>query len=276
LRSPTSWTSLRFNNPPRVDLTVFRLITWMEKLGDFCILSWDVIVRIFFKPLSNMFPNFNKILKQIYRMGLESIPIVSLISVFIGMILSIQTAYQLQKFGATAYVGTLVSVSVVRELGPLLTAILLAGRIGAGITAELGSMVVSEEVTALRTMAINPRKYLLVPRNLALIISLPILTLMANILAILGGMFVSWQFLNVPPGQFYRLGVDALILKDLMTGFTKSIVFAFVIALIASYKGFNVRGGATAVGEATTQTVVLSIVYIIAADLVFTIIFYIL
>jgi len=251
-----------------------RFVSVMEEFGRFCQLSWDVLSRSFLRPVNNVIPNLPKIVRQVHRMGVESIPIVSLISIFIGMILSLQSAYQLGKFGATPYVGSLVSVSVIRELGPLLTAILLAGRIGAGITAELGSMVVSEEVTALRTMAINPRKYLLVPRNWAFVISLPILTLIANLLACLGGIGVSWLFLNIPPGQFYRISVDALVLKDFLTGFSKSIIFALIIVLIASYKGFNVRGGATAVGKATTETVVLSIVYIIVADLVFTILFY--
>lgn len=237
-------------------------------------LAGDLLRRSLLSPVANLVPNLTRITKQVHRMGIESIPIVALISIFIGMILSLQTAYQLEKFGATVYVSSLVSVSVIRELGPLLTAILVAGRIGAGITAELGSMVVSEEVTALRTMAIDPRKYLLVPRTVALLIALPILTLMADALACLGGMAISWQFLNIAPAQFYRTGLDALVLKDVLTGVAKSIIFAFIIGAIACYKGLTVSGGATAVGEATTDTVVLSIIYIIVADLIFTVLFY--
>lgn len=207
-------------------------------------------------------------------MGVESIPIVTLISIFLGMILALQTAYQLEKFGATIYVSSLVSVSVIRELGPLLTAILIAGRIGAGITAELGSMVVADEITALDTMAIDPEEFLLVPRQSALVVSLPLLTIIANALACLGGMGIAWAYLDIPMAQYYRVAMEAVLMKDFLTGLTKSVVFAFLIAMISCYKGFTVTGGAQGVGRSTTQTVVLSIVYIILADLVFTVLFY--
>lgn len=253
---------------------LLRLRRSIEQFGRFCLLSWDVLRRSFLMPLLGVLPDTSKLNHQMYRMGVGSVPIVALISVFIGVILSLQTAYQLEKFGATMYVSSLVSVSIVRELGPLLTAILVAGRIGAGITAELGSMVVANEITALRTMAINPRQYLLVPRNVALLVCLPALTLMADALACAGGMGVSWAFLGIPVGQFYRIGLDALVMRDFVAGFVKSVVFALIIALISCFKGFTVTGGATGVGQSTTSTVVLSIVFIILADLVFTVLFF--
>lgn len=246
------------------------LIFRLELLGDFWLFSWDLFKKSFLSPIKVIANSTREIAKQIYRIGIESLPIVFLISGFIGMILAIQTAYQLEKFGATAYVSSLVTVSVVRELGPLLTAILISGRIGAGITAELGSMVVNEEITAYETMAIDPKEFLLVPRFVALVVSLPILTLFADILAFLGGMLISGAFLAIPVNQYYSVGMEALIIKDVATGLFKSVVFGFIIALIACYKGFRVRGGAVAVGTSTTQTVVHSIVWIIVADLFLT------
>lgn len=251
-----------------------QFLTRFERFGRYCLLSWDVLRRSLVSPIVSFQTHYPKILSQLYRMGVQSFAVVALISIFLGMILSLQTAYQLQQFGATAYVGSLVTVSVVRELGPLLTAILIAGRVGAGITAELGSMVVHDEITALNTMAINPREFLLVPRQVALVIGLPILTLIANALAIGGGMILSWSYLGIPMSQFYRIGQTSIVLADLATGFTKSVVFAILIATISCYKGFSVRGGASEVGKATTETVVLSIVYIIFADLIFTFLFY--
>jgi phospholipid/cholesterol/gamma-HCH transport system permease protein len=244
------------------------------RFGRFCILSGEIFDRGVLRAFRGQFPRASEVARFVHRMGVGSVPIVSLICMFIGMILAMQTAYQLAKFGATLYVASLVSVSVVRELGPLITAILVSGRVGAGVAAELGTMSVSEEITALRMMALNPVRILLVPRVAGLLIALPILTLIGDAVAILGGLLIGWGYLHIPPELFYKIAVEGLVMRDFLTGFAKSVIFAVLIALIACYKGYSVRGGAVGVGTATTETVVSSIVAVIVADLLFTALFY--
>ncbi len=251
-----------------------RFVERVERFGRFCTLSGDIFDRGVIGGFRGQFPRISEIARFVYRMGVGSVPIVALICTFIGMILAMQTAYQLAKFGATLYVASLVSVSVVRELGPLITAILVSGRVGAGVAAELGTMAVSEEITALRMMALNPVRILLVPRAAGLVIALPILTLIGDAVAILGGLIIGWGYLHIPPQLFYKVAVEGLVMKDFLTGFVKSVIFAVLIGLIACYKGYSVRGGAVGVGTATTETVVVSIVAIIMADLLFTALFY--
>lgn len=251
-----------------------KLAEGLERFGRFCILSGDILQRGVLRPFCGEFTKLSEIIRMVHRMGVGSVPIVVLICSFVGMILAMQTAYQLAKFGATLYVASLVSVSVVRELGPLITAILVSGRVGAGVAAELGTMAVSEEITALRTMALNPVRILLVPRVAALIIALPVLTLIGDAVAILGGLVIGWAYLHLPPELFYKVAIEGLVMKDFLTGFAKSVIFAVLIGLIACYKGYTVRGGAVGVGAATTETVVTSIVAIIIADLLFTALFY--
>lgn len=251
-----------------------RFIEGMERFGRFCLLAGEIFHRGVVRPLRGEFAKLSEVVRCVYRMGIGSVPIVCLICSFVGMILAMQTAYQLAKFGATLYVASLVSVSVVRELGPLITAILVSGRVGAGVAAELGTMSVSEEITALRTMALNPVRILLVPRVAGLVISLPILTLIGDAVAILGGLVIGWAYLNLAPSLFYKVAIEGLVMKDFLTGFAKSVIFAVLIGLISCYKGYYVRGGAVGVGTATTETVVQSIVAIIIADLLFTALFY--
>lgn len=254
--------------------TATRTAAAIEQFGRFCILSGDILQRGIIRPFRGEFPKIREVVRFVYRMGIGSVPIVVLICSFVGMILAMQTAYQLAKFGATLYVASLVSVSVVRELGPLITAILVSGRVGAGVAAELGTMAVADEITALRMMALHPVRILLVPRVIGLVIALPILTLIGDAVAILGGLVIGWAYLSLPPELFYKVAVDGLVMKDFLTGFAKSVIFASLIGLIACYKGYSVRGGAVGVGTATTDTVVMSIVSIILADLLFTALFY--
>lgn len=251
-----------------------RIEEGVTQFGRFCILAGDIVSRSVIRPFRGEFAKISEVVRFIYRMGVGSVPIVALICSFVGMILAMQTAYQLAKFGATLYVASLVSVSVVRELGPLITAILVSGRVGAGVAAELGTMAVSEEITALRTMALNPVRILLVPRLIGLMVALPILTLIGDAVAIGGGLVIGWGYLHLSPQLFYKVAIDGLLIKDFLTGFAKSVIFAFLIGLIACYKGYSVRGGAVGVGTATTETVVMSIVAIIIADLLFTALFY--
>ena len=211
---------------------------------------------------------------QVVAMGVDSVPIICLVGASVGMVLALQAAYQLKQFGAVMYTGSLVSVSMARELGPLIAAIVVAGRVGARIAAELGTMRAQEEVDALTTMAIDPVRYLVLPRCLSLFLVLPCLTLIADSIGMAGGFLIGTTSLGIEPYLYLEKNFDALVLKDLYTGLLKSAVFAWIVGIVSCYQGLAVEGGAEEVGRATTQAVVNSIVLIILADCFFTAIFY--
>lgn len=221
-------------------------------------------------------PPFKKerIFEQVKKAGYDSLPIVSLIGLFIGMILALQTAVLMQRLGSEMYIASIVALSLVRELGPVITALVVAGRVGAAITAEIGSMQVTEQVDALQTLATNPIKYLVVPRFLALSLMLPILTLYADILGILGGWLICVYRLRISSSLYLNITFDALLFKDLFTGLAKTVFFGMIIAFVSCYEGFNVEGGAEGVGKATRRAVVSTFILIIAADCFFTALFY--
>jgi phospholipid/cholesterol/gamma-HCH transport system permease protein len=208
------------------------------------------------------------------RIGVNSVPIVGIISFFVGLIIAMQAAYQLARFGATIYVADLVGVSVTRELGPLITAIIIAGRSGSAIAAEIGTMKVSEEIDALSTMALNPIGFLIVPRTLAMIVVVPCLTILSDFLGIAGGFVLAVFNLKLPFIAYFNQTATAILFKDFLTGLVKSFFFAIIIAQIGAYQGFSVQGGAEGVGKSTTASVVSSIFLIIVADLVFTMLFF--
>ena len=225
-------------------------------------------------PLKGKGLRWKSTVDQMVLIGVNSIPIVMVICFFVGLILAMQAAYQLERFGASIYVADLVGVSMTREMGPLLTAIIIAGRSGSAIAAEIGTMKVYEEIDALSTMGFNPTKFLVVPRLLALLIMLPCLTIIADLVGILGGFLLAVFSLNISFIRFLNQTVEALVMKDLITGLIKSLVFAVIIAKVGCYQGFSVKGGAEGVGKATTASVVTSIFLIILADLVCTMLFY--
>lgn len=212
--------------------------------------------------------------RQMVLMGVDSVPIICLVGASVGTVLALQAAYQLRQFGAVMYTGSLVSVSMARELGPLVAAIVIAGRVGARIAAELGTMKVQEEVDALTTMALNPIRFLVLPRCLALLFVLPCLTVIADAVGMLGGFLIGTLSLGIDSYLYLEKNFDALVLKDIYTGLAKSAAFALLIGLVSSYQGLAVEGGAEGVGRATTQAVVISIVLIIVTDSLFTAIFY--
>jgi phospholipid/cholesterol/gamma-HCH transport system permease protein len=211
---------------------------------------------------------------QTSKIGVDSLPIVFLTALFTGIVLALQGAYQMQKMDARAYIANLVSLSMCRELGPVLTALVVAGRIGAAITAELGTMRVTEQIDALETLATNPIKYLIVPRFVAIMIMLPLLTVYADIIGIVGGYLVGVFKLGIGSRMYINMTFEPLLIKDFITGVVKSIFFAGLIGIISCYQGFATEGGAEGVGRATTFSVVLSFILIIAADCVFTALFY--
>jgi phospholipid/cholesterol/gamma-HCH transport system permease protein len=186
------------------------------------------------------------------------------------MIMALQSAYQLRAYGALDLVSSLVAVSISRELAPLLAAIIVAGRFGSSIAAELGTMRVSNEIDALEVMGIDPTSFLVVPRLVALLLTLPCLTIFADLIGILGGMFVGVGVLDLGLGAYLEDTVDSLVLQDIYTGLVKSVAFAAIIGLVGCHQGLATRGGAEQVGRATTSAVVRSIVLVIFADLFVT------
>ena len=213
---------------------------------------------------------FDTILEQMNQIGVNSLSIVLLTSIFTGMVLALQTGYEMARFGSKMYVGSVVALSMIRELGPVLTALVVAGRVGSGITAELGSMQVTEQIDAMRALATNPIKKLVATRILATVVMLPFLTVVADTVGILGGFVISIANLNLN-FEFYRYTViDALTLTDLITGLIKPVVFGLIISLIGCYMGMTTKGGTRGVGRATTNSVVVSSILILASDFLLT------
>jgi|TARA_B110000495_G_scaffold203093_1_gene225407 phospholipid/cholesterol/gamma-HCH transport system permease protein len=211
---------------------------------------------------------------QIVRIGARSVGIICLVCSCIGLILAIQMAPPLATFGQTDKIANIVGVAVLRELGPLISAIVLTGFAGAAIAAELGSMVVGEEIEALESQALNPIRFLAVPRVLATIVSLVLLTIIGDVVAIATACIVSVELLGVPYELYEANTLMQISLSDFTTGLFKAAVFGMILASIACYNGFKVSGGAAGVGKATTDTVVQTVVSIVIADLIFTTIFY--
>jgi phospholipid/cholesterol/gamma-HCH transport system permease protein len=210
---------------------------------------------------------------HVMRSGVDAVPIVLLISFLIGLIMGFQAAIQLRQFGANIFVADLVGLAQVRELGPLMTAIIVAGRSGSAYAAEIGTMKVSEEVDALSTMGLDTTRFLLVPRVLALLVALPILTLMADAIGIFGGLVVGVGALDLTVTQYINESMRVIHLFDVFSGVIKSVVFAFLVAGVGCMRGFQVKGGAEGVGMATTSSVVSGIFLVILADSVFTVLF---
>ncbi|MFQ6048061.1 MAG: MlaE family ABC transporter permease [Phycisphaerae bacterium] len=215
------------------------------------------------------------VVAQMVRVGVRSIPIIVLVQVFIGIILALQMAPTLQNYGQLQRVADVVGIAIFRELGPLISAIVLSGFAGASIAAELGTMVEAEEIKALRAHALNPIQFLVVPRFLATVIMLTGLAVIADVVGTFGGFITSWLVLDVAPRVYLDYTQAALQNKDFLTGLVKAAVFGVLICLIACREGLNVTGGAEGVGRATTQTVVKSIVALIGTDCLFTATFYV-
>ena len=211
---------------------------------------------------------------QIVRIGVRSIGIVCLVCGCIGLILAVQMEPPLNTFGQTDKIANIVGVAVLRELGPLISAIVLTGFAGAAIAAELGTMVVGEEIEALEAQALNPIRFLAVPRVIATVLSLILLTIIGDVVAIISAGVVSVEMMGVPYELYKANTLSQVSLADFTTGLFKAAVFGLILASIACYNGFKVSGGAAGVGKATTDTVVQTVVTIVIADLVFTAMFY--
>jgi len=203
---------------------------------------------------------------QMDLIGVGSLPIVLTAGFFIGVVLLLQTAAQFQRFGETALTGDIVSLALVRELGPTITALLVAGRNASGIASELGSMVVTEQVDAMRALGTDPMRKLVTPRIVATVLMLPVLTAFADFVGLIGGFLVSAIQLRLAPAEFWHRAINVLVFGDLMQGSVKPLIFGLIIATVGCYFGLSVRGGTQGVGRATTTAVVVSSVSIIVAD----------
>jgi phospholipid/cholesterol/gamma-HCH transport system permease protein len=210
------------------------------------------------------------LIDQMNDIGVGSLPIVLVSGFFIGAVMVLQTGSQFVRFGQTALTGDIVSLALVRELGPTLTGILVAGRCASGIASELGSMLVTEQVDAMRAMGTDPSRKLVTPRVVATILVLPLLTALYDFVGLLGGCVASVFSLRLGAVEFWTRAIDALDFPDIMQGMMKPLVYGFILATIGCYKGLTVRGGTQGVGRATTQAVVVSNVLIIAADVFLT------
>jgi phospholipid/cholesterol/gamma-HCH transport system permease protein len=244
------------------------LRSWLTELGGLFLLAGDAIRQGLRRPFER-----SLWIDQIDHLGVQSLTITNVTLLFTGMVLAVQTAYSLSSYGGSSFVGDLLALSIVRELGPVLTALMVAGRVGAGITAEIGSMTVTEQVDALRVLAASPVKKLVVPRVGALILALPLLTVLADVVGLFGGMVMAVSEVGQSRAYFVSHVLLALKIQDLASGIGKSFFFAFFIGIVACYNGLHATGGADGVGKATTNTVVTASISIIVSDFFLTKIF---
>lgn len=245
------------------------LNTWLTRgldaLGQVTVLSARTFSRAFKRPFG-----VQDIVAQIETIGIRSMSIVLLTAVFSSMVMTVQFALQLARFGAKEWVGNVVGVSLARELGPVLTALMVGGRVGAGIAAELGSMAVTEQIDAVRALGADPIKRLVAPRVIATMLVLPLMSTIAVVVGVLGGGVMAFVDVDVPVSQFYHAALRSVTLGDFLSGMTKTVFFGFNIAIVACHRGMNARGGTVGVGRATTQTVVITSVVTLISDFVLT------
>jgi phospholipid/cholesterol/gamma-HCH transport system permease protein len=251
-----------------IERTGHSALVYLSYFGSLTLLTGKSFKEILFSKRKE------NVLRHIDEIGIKSLPLVGIIAFFIGMVLVMETAYTLKKFGAEIYSGGIVSISMIRELGPVFIAIVMAGRVGGSIAAEIGTMKITEQIDAMEVMAVDPVAYLISPRLLAGIISLPSLFIITFFLSILGAFTVGVFMLGIPSGMFLYQSFRFIGLRDLLIGLTKSIVFAIVLITVASHEGLRTQGGAVGVGKAATTSVVVSFFLIILTNLILTGIFY--
>jgi phospholipid/cholesterol/gamma-HCH transport system permease protein len=238
---------------------------WILHVQEYSLLSARSVSMLFSPPYYA-----SDVLDQMDIIGVGSLPIVLLTGFFIGAVMVLQTAAQFERFGQTALTADVVSLALVRELGPSITGLLVAGRNASGMASELGSMIVTEQVDAMRAMGTDPVRKLVTPRMVATVLMLPLLTAMADFLGLIGGYLVSFFTLRLGAVTFWTRAIDILDFSDLMQGLTKPIVFGFIIATVGCYQGLTVKGGTQGVGRATTQAVVTASVIILVSNFFLT------
>ena len=246
-------------------------ISWLLKLGEVSIFFYKSLVATIKPPY-----NFSAVLEQIFDIGFKSVPIVIVSGMAIGMVMVVQLAWGFAWFGAKGIVGPVVTLAFVRELGPVVTSLLVGGRVGSGITAEIGSMKVTEQIDAIRTLGADPLKKLVVPRILASVVSFPLLAIIADLAGIAGAMIMSNIDLNIGPRLFITSTREWVGIDDFVSGISKTVFFGLIVAVTGCYIGMKASGGTQGVGRATTRTVVVSLVLIIICDFILSKLFVIL
>jgi phospholipid/cholesterol/gamma-HCH transport system permease protein len=242
-----------------------RVIDVVERAGRFAMLAGDV----FRSALRPRFP-WLEVMRQMDAIGARSSTIVLITALFTGMVLALQTGIALARFGAKPYVGAVVGLSLARELGPVLTALMVGGRVGAGITAEIGSMQVTEQVDAIRSMGADPVQKLVLPRVLAATLALPMLTILADVLGVLGGLVLAWTQFGIDPNFYLQTIFNTVGVDDLFSGILKTFVFGWLIAMVGCSTALETTGGTVGVGRATTRAVVAASIGVLVTDFFLT------
>ncbi len=242
---------------------------FLEEAGNLCLLLIHTVGWVVRPPF-----RVRSLFEQMASVGVSSLPIVTITAIFTGAVLALQTMTGFRRFNAEDLVGTIVALSICRELGPVLTGLIVSGRVGSGMAAELGTMKVTEQIDALETLATDPVNYLVVPRFLAGLVMLPVLTALADVVGMAGGYAVSVFVLHANATIYFRRSMEFLALEDIYTGIVKAAVFGMIISIVGCYKGFVTEGGAEGVGRATTHSVVLSSMLILTANYFITAFFF--
>jgi phospholipid/cholesterol/gamma-HCH transport system permease protein len=242
-----------------------QLQNFLSELGGMSVMLADTAKALFRRPFE-----FGELVYQVEQMGVRSIAIACVTAVFVGMVMAVQFAFGLERFGAKDYAGRIVGLSVTRELAPALTALVVGSRIGAGMAAEIGSMSVTEQIDAIRALGADPIKKLVLPRMLACLVLMPVLSLFANVLGFAGAMFVANVQFGTPMNFFLRTALDSVEMQDFLSGVGKTPFFGVLIAVIGCYYGMNTTGGTEGVGRSTTRTVVVTSVSVFVLDFFLT------
>lgn len=245
------------------------ILHMFEFLGGSVNLLYATTTRLLTRPFY-----FRLLIEQCYSLGVKSSSLVFITALSTGMVMSLQFGYGLERFGGKLYVPKVVGLSIMRELGPVLSCLMLAGRVGSGIAAEIGSMTVTQQIDAIRALGTDPLKRIVIPRFLALVIMTPLLTVFADLVGIFGGMFISSIELNIHPDFFFHEAIVSLKLSDFLEGVGKTVIFGFLIGLTACYYGLKTKGGTQGVGQATTHAVVTSSILIVIFDFLLTKVFW--
>ncbi|MBN3033277.1 MAG: ABC transporter permease [Candidatus Saganbacteria bacterium] len=246
-----------------------RTLLSLAEVGELSLLGWAALAGIFSGKAK-----LKLTLDQVVKIGYESLPLALAASAFVGMVFAVQVATEFVKFGAGKYVGGIMSIAMARELGPALVGIVIAARVAASITAEIGTMEVTEQIEALQALGSNPVRYLVIPRLIACALMLPILTIAADVIGFLGGYLVGIYVVKINPNEYMETARSLMTMWDVWGGLIKTVIFGCLIAVIACYRGLKTRGGAKGVGAATTSSVVTSLVAIFIANYFLSIAFF--
>jgi len=265
--------------PSRIRIHIFEYVgnyiyLFLGSIKKSFILAADIIYWSIIGVFDPKGQRKGSVITQSVLIGVDALGIITLLSFILGLILALQSAAQLRQFGANIYVADLIAISMVREMGPMMTAILVAGRSGSSIASEIATMKVTEEIDALKMMAIDPIRYVVVPKFHAITICMPLLVTMSTLIGIIGGLIIAVTYLDLSAISYLNEAFNILTIKDVVVGLLKSVFFAWVIVIIGSYYGFNAKGGAEGVGKVTTLSVVASIFWVIVLDALNSLIFY--